>query len=84
MAATAPPMNHGGHTTEVSMKGSWKTTAAGIVSGIAIIATQVSYLLDADPATVFSIEAVFAALGMIGIGFFARDNNVSSEKAGAN
>jgi hypothetical protein len=60
------------------MKGSWKTTTAGIVSGIAIIATQFSYLLDADPAT------VFAALGVIGIGFFARDNNVSSEKAGAN
>lgn len=66
------------------MKGSWKTTAAGIASGIAIIATQVSYLLDADPETVFSLEAVFAALGVIGIGFFARDNNVSSEKAGAN
>lgn len=66
------------------MKGSWKTTAAGIVSGIAIILTQVSYLLDANPETVFSIEAVFAALGVIGIGFFARDNDVSSEKAGAN
>ena len=65
------------------MKGSWKTTAAGIVSGIAIIATQVSYLLDADPATVFSLEAAFAALGMIGIGFFARDNSVSSEQVGA-
>lgn len=66
------------------MKGSWKTTAAGIVSGIAIILTQVSYLLDANPDTVFSIEACFAALGVIGIGFFARDNDVSSEKAGAN
>lgn len=66
------------------MKGSWKTTAAGIVSGIAIILTQVSYLLDANPDTVFSIEACFAALGVIGIGFFARDNNVTSEKAGAN
>lgn len=65
------------------MKGSWKTTSAGVLAGIAIIATQVSYLLDADPATVFSIEAVFAALGMIGIGFFARDNNVSSEQVGA-
>ena len=65
------------------MKGSWKTTAAGVAAGVGIIAAQVSYLLDADPATVFSIEAVFAALGMIGIGFFARDNNVSSEKAGA-
>ena len=65
------------------MKGSWKTTSAGVLAGIAIIATQVSYVLDADPATVFSLEAVFGALGMIGIGFFARDNNVSSEQVGA-
>lgn len=65
------------------MKGSWKTTAFGILSALGIIATQVSYLLDADPATVFSLEAVFAALGVIGIGFFARDNNVSSEQVGA-
>lgn len=65
------------------MKGSWKTTSAGVLAGIAIIATQASYLLDADPATVFSVEACLAALGMIGIGFFARDNNVSSEQVGA-
>ena len=66
------------------MKASWKTTTVGILSAIGIIATQVSYLLDANPETVFSIEACLAALGMAGIGFFARDNNVSSEKAGAN
>lgn len=66
------------------MKGSWKTTTVGILSAIGIIATQVSYLLDANPETVFSIEACLAAIGMAGIGFFARDNNVSSEKAGAN
>lgn len=65
------------------MKKSWKTTAAGITAGIAIILTQVSYLLDADPATVFSIEAVISALGLIGIGFFARDDKVTSEQAGA-
>lgn len=65
------------------MKGSWKTTAFGILSALGIIATQVSYLLDANPETVFSIEAVFAALGVAGIGFFARDDKVTSEQAGA-
>jgi hypothetical protein len=62
---------------------SWKTTAAGIVAGLAVILTQVAYLLDADPETVFSLEAVIAALGVMGIGWFARDNNVTSEQAGA-
>jgi hypothetical protein len=65
------------------MKGSWKTTAVGILTAIGIIATQVSYLLDTDPETVFNLQAVFAALGVAGIGFFARDNNVNSEAAGA-
>jgi ammonia channel protein AmtB len=64
------------------MKSSWKTTVAGITAGLAIILSQVSYLFDADPQTVFSVEAVISALGLIGIGFFARDNNVTSEQAG--
>lgn len=65
------------------MNKSWKTTVAGITAGTAIILSQVSYLFDADPATVFSVEAVISALGLIGIGFFARDNSVTSEQAGA-
>lgn len=65
------------------MKSSWKTTVAGITAGLAIILSQVSYLFDADPQTVFSVEAVISALGLIGIGFFARDNNVTSEQVGA-
>lgn len=62
---------------------SWKTTAFGILSGLGIIAAQLSYLLDNDPATAFSVEACFAALGIMGVGLFARDNKVSSEAAGA-
>jgi len=61
---------------------SWKTTTIGVLAGISIISVQVSALLDNDPETVFSLEAVFAALAAVGIGFFARDNNVSSEAAG--
>lgn len=62
---------------------SWKTTTLGILSGLGILATQVSYLLDNDAATTFSFEAVIAALGIMGIGIFARDNKVTSEQAGA-
>jgi len=62
---------------------SWKTTTVGVLAGLSILSLQASALLDNDPETVFSIEAVFAALAAIGIGFFARDNGVTSEAAGA-
>ena len=50
---------------------SWKTTTVGVLAGLSILSLQASALLDNDPATVFSIEAVFAALAAIGIGFCA-------------
>ena len=62
---------------------SWRTTTIGVLSGIVIIAKEVIAILDSDPATVFSIEGLFAGLGALGIGYFARDNSVSSEDAGA-
>ena len=58
---------------------SWKTTAAGVLAGLGILAVQFGNLLDSDPATVFSWEACVAALGAFGIGWFARDKDVSSE-----
>ena len=63
---------------------SWKTTALGILTGAGILITQAVAVLDSDPLTVLSIEAVFAGLAAMGIGFFARDNDVSSVKAGVN
>jgi len=63
--------------------GSWKTSAVGVLGAIGIIATQLTYIFDADPNTVFSVEAFVGAFALIGIGWFARDNDVSSEKAGA-
>jgi uncharacterized membrane protein len=62
---------------------SWRTTLVGFLTAAAIIATQVAYLFDSDANTTFSLEAVFAALGALGIGIFARDNSVTSEQAGA-
>jgi len=61
---------------------SWKTSAVGFLSGLVIVATQIIALLDTDPATVFSYEALVAALAVMGIGFFARDNDKSSEEVG--
>lgn len=63
--------------------GSWRTTAVGVLGAVLILGHQALALLDEDPATKINPEAVMTALGMLGIGFFARDNSVSSEQAGA-
>ncbi|MCE2925821.1 MAG: hypothetical protein LW822_10315 [Phycisphaeraceae bacterium] len=59
---------------------SWKTTVSGIVAGLAIIFTQVGYLLDNDPATTISIEAIVAACAVIALGWNSRDKSVSTEE----
>lgn len=65
------------------MSKSWKTSAAGIASIVIAIASCVQALFDGDPATVPNYEVAFAAIAS-GLGLlFARDNNVSSEAAGA-
>ena len=62
---------------------SWKTTTAGVAAIVVAIATAVGALFDADPTTLPDWGAVAAAV-MAGIGLIAaRDNNVTSEKAGA-
>lgn len=62
---------------------SWKTTTAGIAAAVAAIANAVANHFDGDPATKAEwglvIAAVTAAVGL----FKARDNDVSSEDAGA-
>lgn len=63
---------------------SWKTTLAGISGIVGMLATAVSAMLDGNPATVPQWEIVIpAVIGMAGL-LFARDNNVTSEQAGAN
>ena len=62
---------------------SWKTTVAGIAGVIAAIATAVQAQFDADPATVPD-WAMVGGLLAAGIGLLlARDNNKTSEQAGA-
>lgn len=62
---------------------SWKTSTAGIAAIVAALATAVGALFDADPNTLPDWGAVAAAV-LAGIGLIAaRDNNVTSEQAGA-
>ena len=65
------------------MTKSWKTTFTGVATALIAILSAVKFLVDNDPATVpdwtSTIAAVTAGLGLI----FARDNNVTSERAGA-
>ena len=61
-------------------KKSLKTTIAGVLTGVVILATQVLNLINGEPV---SIEAVAAGLGAIGIGIFARDDCRTSEDVGA-
>lgn len=65
------------------MNKSWRTTAAGILAGLSLVISQLLHLIDTDPNTVFSLELFLAGLGALGLGFFSRDNGVSSEEAGA-
>lgn len=62
---------------------SWKTTALGISTILAAVASIVQAALDNDPATNPDITVAVAAI-MSGIGLiFARDNAKTSESAGA-
>jgi hypothetical protein len=63
-------------------KGSWRTTALGVLSLLTIIGQQGSNMLDSDPATHFSWEIVGPALTAFAL-LFTRDNSVTSEAAGA-
>lgn len=63
-------------------KKNWKTTAIGIMTGVGIIIAQVVNVLDDDPQTVLDFGACAAALAAMGIGWFARDKDVSSSSSG--
>ncbi len=65
------------------MPKSWKTTVGGIVLAVSLISGELYKLFDEDPKTEPSIAVIIAAVGALGIGINARDNNVTSEQAGA-
>ena len=64
------------------MKGSWKTTLAGIGVLLAAIGAALHAAFDNDPATVINIQEIIAALAGLGL-LSARDNDKSSEDVGA-
>lgn len=51
----------------------WKTTAVGVIGALMILGNQAIALLDNDPATNISFAAISAALGILGVGVYARD-----------
>jgi hypothetical protein len=55
----------------------WRTTTVGLLGGITLIIKNVIAVLDADTATNFSYEEITVALGLLGIGWFAKDAGVS-------
>ena len=63
---------------------SWKTTLTGVLAFLGIASQQLVYLVDADPGTNPEWNLVIGGLMTLIMGFTARDNDVSSESAGAN
>lgn len=62
------------------MSGSWKTTVAGIIAIIVAVCGIASGIIQGTPIDwTVSIAAISAGLGLMK----ARDNDVTSEKAGA-
>ncbi len=68
------------------MKGSWKTTYAAISTGLGSIAMIIGEAMKAVDGGFFSnldFQGIVMAVGLIFVGLKARDNDVSSEDAGA-
>ena len=67
----------------MKLKGSWKTTLAGVATILGAVGAALKALTDNDPATGINLEATLMAI-TAGIGLItARDNGVSSEQVGA-
>jgi len=65
-----------------SMK-SIKTTILSVLAALAIVIPEALTVFDDDPTTNPNFSLIFAAITAAGAGTAARDNNVSSESAGA-
>jgi hypothetical protein len=57
---------------------SWKTTACGAIGALG------AYFIGIpDPEWLATVGKIMVGIGSVGVGFFARDNNVTSKDAGA-
>lgn len=61
---------------------SWKTTTAGVIALAVLLLNAAAAVLDDDPKTQPDFDAIGVAALAVGT-MFARDNNVTSEQAGA-
>lgn len=61
---------------------SWKTTVGGIAAALGSAATA-AFMFGGVPQWFGAVGASLTALSVAWIGFAARDNNVTSEQAGA-
>lgn len=57
---------------------SWKTTLCGAIGAVGMYLQTVN-----DPSWMPTFGKILCALGILLAGYFARDNNVTSEQAGA-
>lgn len=65
---------------------SWKTTAGGIgalLIGLGMLGNVVKNFLAGEPVSMEQLAIALAAISAGFAGIFARDNNVTSEEAGA-
>ncbi len=65
-----------------AVTGSPKTTAAGIVGFIALIATQIEPMFDNDPETLVNWTIIINAVIALVMGFLMKDGDVSSKSIG--
>lgn len=65
------------------MKGSWRTSLAGLFAGLAILIGQASAMVDSDPATNMDVSIVIGTIAAMIAAFSARDEKVTSRQAGA-
>lgn len=68
------------------MSKSWRTTVAGVLAGLSVVFGQLSAILDGNPDTQVDWTMMATTLGVLFASFglvVARDNDVTSEKAGA-
>lgn len=61
---------------------SWRTTFFGLLYSAFVLIGEAYMEFDKNPDTKINWTHVGEALTVLGIGFSARDNNVSSEQAG--
>lgn len=69
---------------------SWRTSSSGLTTilvAVGVILKQIVAGIDSDPETLVNVDAIIAAIGMIGSGlglWNARDDKVSTTEAKLN